>query len=198
MISCKTSQGKGGAGSAQLCTIGTGWRSEVDLFAQLTTHSRLNDKVPDGSASFQADFGRFPHARGCTVCLDHVQELVGDCGFCQNRRLCFLCFLILSMVVHGALNFSEHISGTGISQKRGTPFIPQIDWNPLKGTPPPPPTTHVRQFRALETGVSGSWRDTDLSRALVASNIPPEPHLGLRWAGWGLTGLRGKKLRFRV
>ncbi|CAE7228857.1 unnamed protein product [Symbiodinium natans] len=66
--------GKGGAGSAQLCTIGTGWRSEVDLFAQLTTHSRLNDKVPDGSASFQADFGRFPHARGCTVCLDHVQE----------------------------------------------------------------------------------------------------------------------------
>ncbi|CAE7739189.1 unnamed protein product, partial [Symbiodinium pilosum] len=56
---------RGGATATQHCTIGTGWHSDVDLFA----HRTAGPKV-----ILQADFERFPHAKGCTPPLEHVQE----------------------------------------------------------------------------------------------------------------------------
>ncbi|CAE7766033.1 jmjd6 [Symbiodinium sp. CCMP2592] len=59
-------------GGAEVCTIGTGWRSDVDLFANRTI--TVAEPPSDSCGWLSPDLGKFPHAQGCSAPLEHVQE----------------------------------------------------------------------------------------------------------------------------
>ncbi|CAE7900772.1 PSR [Symbiodinium microadriaticum] len=59
-------------GGAEVCTIGSGWRSDVDLFANRTNTAA--EPPCDSFGWLSPDLAKFPHVKGCSAPLEHVQE----------------------------------------------------------------------------------------------------------------------------